>query len=99
MGVMPRPPATALPFSDRQRKELLRLAVVPAPPSVPCPFHPYTRKRIRRGTFGSVRELVQAIQDYIRENNKNPRPFRWVASANVILRKVRKYKRTLETGD
>ena len=62
-------------------------------------FAEITRKRIRRGTFRSVRELVQAIQDYIRENNKNPRPFRWVASANVILRKVRKYKRTSETGD
>lgn len=62
-------------------------------------FAEITRKRIRRGTFRSVRDLVQAIQDYIRENNKNPRPFQWVASANTIVRKVRKYKQTLETGD
>ena len=62
-------------------------------------FAEITRKRIRRGTFRSVRDLVQAIQDYIRENNKNPRPFQWVASANTIVRKVRKYKWTLETGD
>lgn len=62
-------------------------------------FAEITRKRIRRGTFRSVRELIKAIQEYIHQNNKNPRPFRWVASANVILRKVRKYKRTLETGD
>ena len=62
-------------------------------------FAEITRKRIRRGTFHSVRDLVQAIQDYIRENNKNPRPFQWVASANTIIRKVRKYKWTLETGD
>jgi transposase len=62
-------------------------------------FAEITRKRIRRGTFHSVSELVKAIQDYIRENNKNPRPFRWVASANTIIRKVRKYKWTLETGD
>src|SRR5262249_8897329 len=38
-------------------------------------FAEITRKRIRRGTFHSVPELVKAIQDYIRENNKNPRPF------------------------
>jgi len=40
-------------------------------------FAEITRKRIRRGTFRSVRDLVQAIQEYIRENNKNPRPFQW----------------------
>ncbi|MGB8011548.1 MAG: IS630 family transposase [Terriglobales bacterium] len=62
-------------------------------------FAEITRKRIRRGTFRSVRELVTAIQGYIRENNKDPKPFHWVAKANVILRKIRKYKRTSETGD
>src|SRR5437588_11286174 len=62
-------------------------------------FAEITRKRIRRGTFHSVHDLVQSIQEYIRENNKNQRPFQWVASANTILRKVRKYKWTLETGD
>jgi transposase len=36
-------------------------------------FAEITRKRIRRGTFRSVRDLVQAIQEYIRENNKSPR--------------------------
>jgi transposase len=62
-------------------------------------FAEITRKRIRRGTFRSVSDLTNTIQDYIRENNKDPRPFRWVASANSIVRKVRKYKRTSETGD
>jgi len=62
-------------------------------------FAEITRKRIRRGTFRSVRDLTHAIQDYIRENNKNPQPFTWVASANSIVHKVRKYKRTSETGD
>jgi transposase len=62
-------------------------------------FAEITRKRIRRGTFRSVRDLIKAIHEYIRENNKNPHPFQWVANANTIVRKVRKYKRTLETGD
>src|SRR5690349_10471734 len=61
-------------------------------------FAEITRTRIRRGTFRSVRDLEKAIRDYIRANNKNPKPFQWVASANKIIAKVRKYKRTLETG-
>lgn len=61
-------------------------------------FAEITRKRIRRGTFASVRDLERAIRDYIRDTNKNPKPFQWVASANTIINKVRKYKRTSETG-
>jgi transposase len=61
-------------------------------------FAEITRRRIRRGTFGSVRDLERAIREYIRETNKNPKPFQWVASANTIISKVRKYKRTSETG-
>src|SRR5947199_5427788 len=62
-------------------------------------FAEITRKQIRRGTFLSVRDLTQAIQDYIRLYNKNPQPFHWVASASRIIRKVRKYKETSDTGD
>ena len=62
-------------------------------------FAEITRKRIRRGTFRSVRDLIKAIQDYIQRYNRNPQPFQWVASASKIIRKVNKYKETLETGD
>jgi len=62
-------------------------------------FAEITRKRIRRGTFRSVRDLVKAIKDYVRHYNRDPRPFQWVASASKIIRKVNKYKETLETGD
>jgi transposase len=51
-------------------------------------FAEITRKRIRRGTFHSVRDLVEAIQEYVCENNKNPRPFQWIASANTIVRNI-----------
>jgi transposase len=60
-------------------------------------FAEITRKRIRRGTFRSVRELEKAIRAYIRDHNKAPQPFHWVATANTIIKKVRKYKRTSET--
>jgi transposase len=49
-------------------------------------FAEITRKRIRRGTFRSLRDLIKAIQDYIRLYNKNPRPFQWVACASRIIR-------------
>jgi len=62
-------------------------------------FAEITRKRIRRGTFRSVRDLIKAIRDYVRQYNKNPRPFTWVASTSKIIRKVNKYKETLETAD
>ena len=62
-------------------------------------FAEITRKRIRRGTFHSVPQLIKAINDYIRENNKRPTPFIWTASAESILRKIRHCKETLKTGD
>src|SRR5208337_3772603 len=36
-----------------------------------------TRKRIRRGVFKSVKELIEAIQNYVKTNNQNPKPFAW----------------------
>jgi transposase len=62
-------------------------------------FAEITPKRIRRGTFHSVGDLIQAIQDYIRLYNKNPQPFQWTASTSRIIRKVNKYKGISETGD
>jgi transposase len=53
-------------------------------------FAQLTERRIRRGAFQSVAELEQAIEDYLRGHNKQPRPFVWTKSADVILNKVRK---------
>jgi transposase len=55
-------------------------------------FAEITRKRIRRGTFRSVRDLVRAIQDYVRFYNRNPQTFHWVASASRIIRKTSRYR-------
>jgi transposase len=51
-------------------------------------FAEITRKRIRRGTFRSVKQLEQAIYDYLAHYNQDPRPFRWSATADQILAKV-----------
>ena len=61
-------------------------------------FAEITRQRIRRGTFRSVPELVRAIREYVRDNNKDPRPFLWTASAATIIRKVRRCKEALASG-
>ena len=47
-----------------------------------------TEKRIRRGTFNSVRELGDAIQEFLDASNQEPKPFVWIASVNATLEKV-----------
>jgi transposase len=60
-------------------------------------FGEITRKRIRRGVFRSVLELVTAIEDYIRENNEDSKPFVWTKRTNEILEKVAHCKAVIET--
>jgi transposase len=62
-------------------------------------FAEITERRIRRGVFKSVRALEQAIEAYLAEHNANPKPFKWTATADLILRKVEDAcKRTLNSG-
>lgn len=56
-------------------------------------FREVTSQRIRRGTFKSVPELEAAIQDWLDAHNADPKPFKWTATVDEILRKVNKYKR------
>lgn len=51
-------------------------------------FGKITTQRIRRGTFRSMPALEHAITDYLEHHNKQPRPFVWTASADVILREI-----------
>lgn len=60
-------------------------------------FREITTKRIRRGTFHSVSELVAAIDDYIKTNNANPKPFVWTKTAEEIIAKVNRCKVVLKT--
>jgi transposase len=62
-------------------------------------FAEITERRIRRGVFKSVRALEQAIEAYLAEHNANPKPFKWTATADLILRKVEDAcKRTLNSA-
>jgi transposase len=49
-------------------------------------------RMIRRGTFHSVKELEQAIYQWLASWNNEPKPFAWNATADVIIEKVRRCK-------
>jgi transposase len=59
-------------------------------------FREITEQRIRRGTFRSVEQLIQAIEEYIAHHNQSPQPFVWTAKADEILAKVQRARKVLE---
>jgi len=61
-------------------------------------FGEITRKRIRRGTFKSVRQLIEAITDYVEHYNGDPVPFVWTKDADMIIAKINRCKEALGTG-
>ena len=59
-------------------------------------FAELTNKRIRRGVFGSVKDLESGIREYIELHNQDPTPFVWTKSADEILASIARYaQRTL----
>jgi len=59
-------------------------------------FRNLTQQRLRRGSFHHVKELIQAIDDYIENHNQNPQVFVWSASVERILTKVAICKEALD---
>ena len=51
-------------------------------------FAKITTEQIRRNPFRSVSHLRRCILDYIHDHNRDPKPFKWTASADIILGKV-----------
>jgi putative transposase len=47
-----------------------------------------TQRAIRRGSFRSVKELVQKIDAFVQHYNRSSRPFVWTATADSILEKI-----------
>ncbi|MCY4373345.1 MAG: IS630 family transposase [Spirochaetaceae bacterium] len=54
-------------------------------------FAEITNKQIRRGSYRSTHELVQAIEDYLAVHNEDPKPFVWTKSADDILESLKSY--------
>lgn len=59
-------------------------------------FRELTQKRIRRGTFRSVREVIDAVMTFIEAHNANSAPYLWTASAADIIAKVRRARDVLK---
>jgi len=53
-------------------------------------FRELTDKRLRRGTFKSVDELIEAMEMWAENWNMNPKPFVWHKTAAEIIEKVRR---------
>ena len=56
-----------------------------------------TQKRIRRGTFDSTAELEDAIKEFLRLHNSEPKPLKWTASAEAIIEKVNRCREIYKT--
>jgi transposase len=59
-------------------------------------FRDLTEDVVREGSFGSVRELVRAIEQYLAGRNADPKPYRWKAKGAEILAKIQRARQALE---
>jgi hypothetical protein len=51
---------------------------------------------IRRGAFGSVEDLKEAISEFLAAWNEKPKPFVWTATVESIMEKLSRRRQTLE---
>jgi transposase len=58
-------------------------------------FNLLTERRLRRGTFNSVSQLIEAIDTWVEHWNDDPKPFIWRKPAEEILAKVRRGRAAL----
>ena len=49
-----------------------------------------TQKAIRRGSFSSVKELINKIEQFVAAYDKTKAPFQWTATADSILEKLQR---------
>jgi transposase len=59
-------------------------------------FRDLTQRRLRRGTFRSVRELQEAIFEYVERHNDRTSGYRWKALPEDIPAKVRRARAVLD---
>jgi transposase len=59
-------------------------------------FRELTDKQVRRGVFGSVKELQESLMAFIEKHNKAPAPYIWTKSATDILEKVKRGREKLD---
>ena len=58
-----------------------------------------TERQLRRGVHRSTKELESAINNFIQQHNRDPKPFVWHKTADQILDSVARFcKRTSDSG-
>ena len=62
-------------------------------------FGELTEDVVREGSFTSVRELERDIEQYLAERNLNPKPYRWRAEGEQILRKIKRAREAQGAGE
>jgi len=50
-----------------------------------------TDRCVRRGTHRSTQELEQALSEYVKLNNAEPKPFVWSKSADQIFASIKRF--------
>ena len=60
-------------------------------------FAKLTRRRLKRGVFRSVFDLQCAINNYVKENNDDPKPFKWTADPDKIIAAVNRGHQVLDS--
>lgn len=53
-------------------------------------FNIITQKAIRRGTFRSTKQLIEKIDQFVKNYNSGSHPFAWTATADSILAKLKR---------
>ncbi len=59
-------------------------------------FRELSEKAIRRGSFASVPDLKEAIEEFMQAWNQNPKPFIWTATVGDIIKKIDRARAKVE---
>jgi transposase len=54
-------------------------------------FAALTNQQLRRGSHRSVRELIEAIHEYLEVHNEDPKPYKWTKTADEILASIARF--------
>lgn len=60
-------------------------------------FAKLSRRRLKRGVFRSIIELQAAINRFVAETNRDPKPFVWTANPDKIIAAVRRGHQLLDS--
>ncbi len=58
-------------------------------------FNIITQRAIRRGTFRSVRDLIQKIEAFVKHYNRKCHPFVWTATSDSIFEKLERLSKAI----